>query len=138
MPRRTFWLVTGAVAGVGSTLWAERKVRHVLSEAAARLQPDALASEVGRSARHVVGTTSERLRDAVTSGREEMHRKESELWQGLSPTGGSSLDAGPPANLGADPSATAPVGFDPVDQTSVRRSRVRVRRSGRKSPSHLG
>jgi hypothetical protein len=42
MPKRTFWLVTGVAIGAGSTLWAERKVRRAVQEAAARLQPDAL------------------------------------------------------------------------------------------------
>ena len=27
MPKRTFWLVTGAMVGAGSTLWAERRIR---------------------------------------------------------------------------------------------------------------
>ena len=56
VPKRTFWLVAGAAIGAGSTLWAERKVRRTVQEAAARLQPDALVVEVGRSARQVAGS----------------------------------------------------------------------------------
>src|ERR1039458_7635568 len=56
MPKRTFWLVTGAAIGAGSSLWAERKVRQAVHQAAARLQPDAIVVEVGRSARQAGGT----------------------------------------------------------------------------------
>ena len=33
MPRRTFWLVTGAAIGAGSSLWVERRVRRTLRSA---------------------------------------------------------------------------------------------------------
>ena len=69
MAKRTFWLVTGAAIGAGSSLWAERRVRRTVHQAAARLQPDALVVEVGRTARQVAGGAGDRLRDAVSSGR---------------------------------------------------------------------
>ncbi|MGH9205084.1 MAG: hypothetical protein ACRD1G_00740, partial [Acidimicrobiales bacterium] len=84
MPKRTFWLVTGAAIGAGSSLWAERKVRRTVEQAAARLQPDALLAEVGRSARQVAGSAADRVRGAVSDGRHEMHRREEELWAELS------------------------------------------------------
>ncbi len=87
MPKRTFWLATGVVVGAGSTLWAERKVRHTLQQAAAKLQPDAIVVEVGRSARQVAGSAGDRVRDAVWSGRDEMQRREEELWAELAASG---------------------------------------------------
>jgi hypothetical protein len=87
MPKRTFWLVTGAAIGAGSSLWAERKVRRAVQQAAARLQPDAIVVEVGRSARQVAGSAGGRVRDAVSSGRSEMQRREEELWAELAAQG---------------------------------------------------
>ena len=87
MPKRTFWLVTGAVVGAGSSLWAERRVRRTVHQAAARLQPDALVAEVGRSARQVAVDAADRLREAVASGREEKQRREEELWAELAARG---------------------------------------------------
>ncbi len=76
-------MAAGAALGAGSTLWAERKVRRAVQQAAAKLQPDALVVEVGRSARQVAGSAGERLRDAVSSGRDEMQRREEQLWSEL-------------------------------------------------------
>ncbi len=87
MPKRTFWLVTGAALGAGSSLWAERRVRRTVQQAAARLQPDALVVEVGRSARQVAESAADRVRDAVSSGRDEMQRREEELWAQLAAPG---------------------------------------------------
>ncbi|MHB1518552.1 MAG: hypothetical protein ACYCVN_11570 [Acidimicrobiales bacterium] len=84
MPKRTFWLLTGVAVGTGSTLWAQRKVRHTLEQAAARLQPDSVVAEVGRSARQVAGQAGARVRGALVSGRDEMLRREEELWSELS------------------------------------------------------
>ncbi len=87
MPKRTFWLVTGAAIGAGSSLWAERRVRRTVQQAAARLQPDALVVEVGRTARQVAGNAGGRVRDAVATGRDEMQRREEELWADLAAQG---------------------------------------------------
>ena len=87
MPKRTFWMITGAAAGAASTLWAERKVRRTWEQTAARLQPDAIVVEVGRSARQVAGSAGDRVRDAVWSGRDEMLRREEELWAALAAQG---------------------------------------------------
>jgi hypothetical protein len=87
MPKRTIWLVTGLAVGATSTLWAERKVRRSLEQAAAKLRPDAIVVEVGRSARGVAETAGDRVRDAVSSGRDEMLRREEELWVELADAG---------------------------------------------------
>ena len=114
MPKRTFWLITGAAVGAGSSLWVERRVRRTVHEAAARLQPDALVAEVGRSARMAAEAAGDRFRDAVAAGRDEMHQHEEQLWadlaaRGVSPeeigmTGVGSASAGPvaksPSHLG--------------------------------------
>jgi hypothetical protein len=112
MPKRTFWLVTGAALGAGSSLWAERRVRRTVHQAAARLQPDALVAEVGRSARRVAGGTADRLREAVSSGREEKQRREEELWAELAARGDrpgvgvrGGQDAGPDAGPDVGPGA---------------------------------
>jgi hypothetical protein len=167
VPRRTFWLVAGVAVGTGSTLWAERKVRQTWEQAAARLQPDAIVIEVGRSARQVVGSAGGRLRQAVTSGRSEMLRREEELWSELAsqagvesefpiarnPTGRSSIAArSTPApsltSVGSLPSpstrAPARVALPRQSQTPLRPSlarplmRARLRPRREKSPSHLG
>jgi hypothetical protein len=92
-------LVTGAALGAGSSLWVERRVRRTIQQATARLQPDALVVEVGRSARQVAGSAGERWRGAVSSGRDEMLRREEELWaelaaQGVDPAPWPGTEAG--------------------------------------------
>ncbi|HEY5109016.1 MAG TPA: hypothetical protein VII96_05340 [Acidimicrobiales bacterium] len=129
MARRSVWLVTGVVAGAASSLYAERKLRRTVEAASARLQPDALAAEVGRTARQAVTSTGGRVRDAMASGREEKRRREVELWSELDPTlEGMIRDRveAPDADEAAAPPATT--------HTSTRR----VRRAARRSPSHLG
>jgi hypothetical protein len=128
VPRRTFWLVTGAAVGAGSTLWVERKVRLSLQQAAARLQPDALAAEVGRSARQAAGVAGLRVRHAVTSGRDEMLRREEELWAEL-------------AERGVDVELPVLRPAVPVSPPVPERRRPRSAGGGRvrpKSPLHLG
>jgi hypothetical protein len=87
MPKRTFWLITGAAVGAGSSLWMEHRVRRTVREAAARLQPDALVAEVGRSAKQVAVATGDRVKDAVATGRVEMRRHEDQLWSELAERG---------------------------------------------------
>jgi hypothetical protein len=81
------WLVTGVALGAGSSLWVERRGRRTVQQAAAKLQPDALVLEVGRSARQVAGSAGNRVRDALSSGRDEMERHEEELWAELAQRG---------------------------------------------------
>ncbi len=135
MPKRTFWLVAGVALGAGSSLWAERKVKRTVEQAAARLQPDALVVEVGRSARQVAGNAGGRVRQAVSTGRDEMLRREEELWADLAAQG-VDHDRGP---VRAPALATAPV--EPVDRPSDdHRPDAPTRRRGRslaKSASHL-
>ncbi len=140
MPKRTFWLATGVAIGAGSSLWAERKVRRSVQQAAARLQPDAVVVEVGRSARQAAGTAGSRVRDAMTSGRDEMLRREEELWADLAAQG---VDLEPPP-LASPPSPAHPapayrVLSPPASTTDAQPSRTsrRTRRLRAKSPSHL-
>ena len=142
MARRSVWLVTGVVAGAASSLYAERKLRRTVEAASARLQPDALAAEVGRTARHAVSSTGDRFRDAVASGRQVKRRREAELWADLHPR-----VEGVPANAAADRSPDgpdhvadlAPRGVDGVPDPAVTHLATRrFRRVARKSPSYLG
>jgi hypothetical protein len=87
MPKRTMWLTAGVALGAGSTLWAERRVRRAIEQTAAKLAPDALVAEVGRTARHVAESTGDRFRDAYNEGRDEMYRREEELWSDLATRG---------------------------------------------------
>ena len=80
MARRTVWLVTGIVTGAASSLYAERKLRRTLEVAQARLQPDELVVEVGRTARQAASSTGGRVREAVATARLEKRRREDELW----------------------------------------------------------
>jgi hypothetical protein len=136
VPKRTFWLVTGAAIGAGSSLWAERRVRRTVQQAAARLQPDALVVEVGRSARQAAGGAGDRLRDALTSGREEMMRREEELWSGLAAQG-VTTDLGIPAA----PTASNPPIIPRAPATHHEPDRggrpTRRRKRSAKSPSDL-
>jgi thioesterase domain-containing protein len=145
IPKRPFWLATGAAIGAGSSLWIERRVRRTVQEAARRLQPDALAVEIGRSAREIAESTSERVRSAVSVGRDEMRQHEEQLWQDLSerrslppPT------AHPVANQYLEGAMTeevtgtveAPRPSRRPDSTGRTRGRPRVAET--KSRSHLG
>jgi hypothetical protein len=87
MPKRTFWLVTGAAMGAATSLWAERRLRRSVQQAAARLQPDTLVAGMGRSARQAAESAGGRVRDALASGRHEMQRREEELWADLASGG---------------------------------------------------
>jgi len=145
MPKRTFWLVTGAAVGAGSSLWAERRVRRTVQQATARLQPDALVVEVGRTARQVAGGAGDRFRDAVTTGREAMLRREEELWSDLAAQG-VATDLAPRTGTGTGtgtgptgPTATAlptppPARQEPGRSLSPRRRRKRL---APQSPSEL-
>ncbi|MGA2836742.1 MAG: hypothetical protein ABSF84_09120 [Acidimicrobiales bacterium] len=133
MARRAVWLFTGVVAGAASSLYAERKLRRTIEVATARLQPESLVTEVGRTARQAALSTGGRVRDAVATGRDEMRRREVEIWAGLA-TADDDLSPGGPgvpsdrvgggATEAPSPEATHP--------SPARRRRVR------KSPSHLG
>jgi hypothetical protein len=129
MPKRTFWLVTGAVIGAGSSLWAERKVRRTVEQAAAKLQPDALVAEVGRSARQAAGSAADRVRDAVSAGRDEMQRREEELWADLAAQGVEAAAAAPPV-AAPTPTSELPPG-DPRAGTGGRSIKRPIGRSKR-------
>ena len=127
MPKRTIWLVTGVAIGAGSSLWAERRVRRTVQQATAKLQPDALVVEVSRSARQVAESAGNRVRGAISSGRDEMERHEEELWAELAQRG---LDTTPsPGRTGMPSDAPA----DTHRGRSLVTRRV-TRRRGRKRP----
>jgi hypothetical protein len=134
MPKRTFWLVTGAVIGAGSSLWAERKVRRTVEQATAKLQPDALVAEVGRSARQVAGSAADRVRDAVSVGRDEMQRREEELWADLA---AQEVEAAPPVTAPPVTAPTATPHVSPGDRRpgAVGRSIRRPIRRSKRTPA---
>ncbi len=70
MFKRTFWFGAGAVAGLGSSVYVQRRVRH----AAAHL-PDRVQREVTGAARRV----GRDVRAAATEGRAAMRQREAEL-----------------------------------------------------------
>jgi hypothetical protein len=151
VPKRTFWLITGAAVGAGSSLWVERRVRRTVQEAAARLQPDALVAEVGRSAWQAAEVAGVRMRDAVSVGRDEMRLHEERLWEDLAARG-----IEPPGGAGSAVAAVEeppPLASRRPRRRSIRRSPEPRRRTGAvrattagtappaappaKSPSHL-
>ena len=138
MARRSLWLAAGVAAGAASSLYVERKLKQTLEAASARLQPEALVNEVGRSARQVASSTGVRLRGAVATARQEKRRREAEIWAELNE---SEQEHGLGAHSVPPEQDTAP---DPVDRLtegpghlSARRAR-RVRRVTRNSHYHLG
>lgn len=71
MPRRTFWFVTGTAAGLGSSLYVQRRVRLAVE----RYVPEKVQERVAESARKVAPA----VRDAVVEGREAMKLREAEM-----------------------------------------------------------
>ena len=138
MARRTVWLVTGVVAGAASSLYAERKLRQTLEAAAARLQPEALVTEVGRTARQAATRTGGRVRDAVSTGRSAMHQREEQLWADLAASGAVATPDGAGTVGPADATDADGVPADPIGSPVSHAARARARRPGRRSPSHLG
>jgi hypothetical protein len=155
MPKRTIWLTAGVALGAGSTLWAERRVRRTIEQTAAKLAPDALVAEVGRTARHVAESTGDRFRDAYSEGRNEMQRREEQLWSDLANRGVALTADGLPASAAASggmtkerptqthtptqtliPTQTQTPPTTADDTTRAIRRRIAKRRA--KSPSHLG
>jgi hypothetical protein len=130
--RRTVWLVTGIVTGAASSLYAERKLRRTLEVAQARLQPDALVVEVGRTARQAASSTGGRVREAVATARLEKRRRENELWSELATTTESAVPDEVSGRAPVDPPS------DDGSGAPVHRPTRRDRRTARKSPSHLG
>ncbi len=71
MPKRTFWFVTGTAAGLGSSLWVQRRVRTAVE----RYVPDKVQERAADAARRVAPA----VRDAVSEGREAMKAREAEM-----------------------------------------------------------
>ncbi len=122
MPKRTFWLTTGMVVGAGASLWTERRVRRAIDDAAARLQPDALALEASRRARGAARSAGDRVRSAVAEAKEEMRRHEGELWTDLERDGKVTAADRSAATRPPEP---APTGPRVVSRRTLRARRVR-------------
>ncbi len=71
MLKRAFWFSTGAAVGLGSSVWAGRRVKR----AANRLMPGEVQREVADRARRV----GRDVRAAATEGRTAMREREAEL-----------------------------------------------------------
>jgi hypothetical protein len=81
MLRRVRWLGTGAIIGLASSVWAQRKARAL----AARYRPAGIAGTAVERARTWPGE----LRAALDEGRTTMRAREAELRQELGPTAAS-------------------------------------------------
>lgn len=71
MPKRTFWFVTGTAAGLGSSLWVQRRVKMVVE----RYVPEKVQERATDAARRA----GPALRDAVTEGVDAMRLREAEM-----------------------------------------------------------
>jgi hypothetical protein len=71
IPKRVFWLAVGYGAGIGSSVYATRKVKA----AARRYTPEGLTDRVSDT---VTGISRD-VRAAVTEGRAAMREREAEL-----------------------------------------------------------
>jgi hypothetical protein len=71
MFKRVRWTMLGAAAGVGGSIWAQRRVRRSV----ARYLPEQVTAE----ARARMARTAEDLRAAVGEGRTAMAEREAEL-----------------------------------------------------------
>lgn len=82
MPKRSFWFVTGTAAGLGSSLWVQRRVRVAVE----RYVPEKVQDRATEAARRV----GPALRDAVTEGRDAMRVREEEMRAGVAARVGDS------------------------------------------------
>lgn len=71
MPRRTFYFVAGTAAGLGSSLWVQRRVRLAVE----RYVPEKVQERAAEAAKRVAPA----VRDAVTEGRDAMRAREDEM-----------------------------------------------------------
>jgi hypothetical protein len=104
-----------------------------VQQAAARLQPDTLVAEMGRTARQAAESASERMREALASGRDEMQRREEELWADLA-SGNVERDMVIGPAVGSA-SPRRPAGGSRVRRLTTARSTTP---SSAKLPLHLG
>lgn len=80
MIRRPLWLAAGAALGVGGTVWTRRRVEQL----SRRVRPTAVATEVASIVERTRRGATDRVRDAVDTGRSEAQRRADSLWQDLS------------------------------------------------------
>ncbi len=74
MFKRLRWMTLGAIAGITSSVWVQRKVRDRMD----RLQPDHVARRAFDAAQNV----GRDVRGAMSEGRQVMRDKEIELRDG--------------------------------------------------------
>jgi uncharacterized protein YqfA (UPF0365 family) len=71
MPKRTFYFVAGTAAGLGSSLWVQRRVRTAVE----RYVPEKVQERAAEAAKKVAPA----VREAMTEGREAMRAREDEM-----------------------------------------------------------
>ena len=77
MFKRLFWLTVGVIVGLGSSIWAQRRVRQAVN----RLAPEQVRRQVSWSAR----TLLDDVRAAAAEGRTAMRDREASLRADLTP-----------------------------------------------------
>lgn len=71
MPKRSFWFVAGTAAGLGSSLWVQRRVRTAVE----RYVPEKVQERAADAARRV----GPAVKDALTEGADAMRAREAEM-----------------------------------------------------------
>lgn len=92
MPKRTFWFASGIAAGLGSSVWVQRRVRRTVG----RYLPEKVQERATDAARQVGPT----VRSAVTEGRQAMADREAALRAGVEAHVASGRRNGPTAGAG--------------------------------------
>jgi len=77
--RRPLWLATGAALGVGGTLWTRRRLERLSN----RVRPTAVATELASMVDRTRRVATDRVRDAVETGRAEAQRRQDDLRRDL-------------------------------------------------------
>lgn len=71
MPKRTFYFVAGTAAGLGSSLWVQRRVKQAVE----RYVPEKVQERAAEAARKVAPA----VKGALDEGREAMRAREAEM-----------------------------------------------------------
>jgi hypothetical protein len=79
------WLAAGAALGVGGTVWTRRR----LDRLSKRVRPTAVATELASVVARTRRGASDRVRDALDTGRSEAQRRQDDLWNDLAARGRS-------------------------------------------------
>jgi hypothetical protein len=79
------WLAAGAALGVGGTVWTRRR----LDRLSKRVRPTAVATELASMVERTRQGATDRVRDALDTGRSEALRRQDDLWNDLAARGRS-------------------------------------------------